>query len=149
MGKSRGSCCLTPPLLRFCLFFFLAVGCVFRRASSRLIKIAAAQPSRTRRFRIHERPEPSISYPINCQPFDVVLPPTLLVHEIKRDTMRSDSFPLVRSTTCILSRRRFPSSVLRHLLTILEPPSATEPHLTRCFDFLHVSVLFKVVVCFS
>lgn len=120
--KCARFCCLTP---HSTFLFLLLLGVLFRRAFLSEIdqKLAAVRFDQfVRGERIHERPDPSISYPINYQPFDVHLSdaidprdqakrncdPIPLPHRIVHDPQHA-SYP----------RRRFPSSV-----TPLSPSSS-------------------------
>lgn len=121
---------------------------LFRRAFLSEIdqKLAAVRFDQfVRGERLHERPDPSISYPINYQPFDVHLPSGAID---PRDQAKRNCdpipFPLVSSS--IHNMHFIPAVVFRlpsphshHL----RAPFATDLHLTRCVDILRLPAFLK------
>jgi hypothetical protein len=132
----------------YVLVLLLLLGVLFRRAFLLEIdqKLAAAQFDQfVRGERIHEPPDPSISYPINYQPFDILLLLPSGVDPRDQAIRKCDPIPYPpsyrpRSTACILLPPSF--SVLRPLTsTVLEPPSRPIHTLSDASTFLRVQIL--------
>jgi hypothetical protein len=104
----------------YVLVLLLLLGVLFRRAFLLEIdqKLAAAQFDQfVRGERIHEPPDPSISYPINYQPFDILLLLSSDADPRDQAIRKCDPIPIPPRIVhdpqlAFYPRRRFPSFVI-------------------------------------